>query len=92
VWQDVYLQKLAKSGDVATGVVRQFCDTFGFIWLMAVDDIRAGIHNPIMNRSVFVHQSDIETVGFRSLESGTPVEFRIALGERGFKAVNVRPF
>ncbi len=40
-------------------------------------------------RDVFVHFSDIQGGGFRTLHEGEQVEFEIASGERGPKAQNV---
>jgi cold shock protein len=39
---------------------------------------------------IFVHQSDIETKGYRQLYPGDLVEFESADGERGIHAVRVR--
>ncbi len=38
---------------------------------------------------VFVHFSNIEGEGFRSLEQGEKVSFDVQEGERGLQAVNV---
>ena len=40
---------------------------------------------------VFVHHSAIEAEGFRSLREGQEVELEIAEGEKGPRAVKVRP-
>ena len=39
---------------------------------------------------VFVHYSNIEGSGYRSLESGQTVEFEIGPGRKGDEALNVR--
>ena len=39
---------------------------------------------------VFVHYSNIEGSGFRTLEAGQQVEFEIAQGRKGDEARNVR--
>ena len=39
---------------------------------------------------VFVHYSNIEGSGYRSLEEGQPVEFEIGEGRKGDEAQNVR--
>ncbi|HVC15143.1 MAG TPA: cold shock domain-containing protein [Acidimicrobiales bacterium] len=39
---------------------------------------------------VFVHYSNIEGNGFRSLEAGQQVEFEIAQGRKGDEARNVK--
>lgn len=40
---------------------------------------------------VFVHHSAIEADGFRSLREGQEVELEIGQGEKGPRAVKVRP-
>jgi cold shock protein len=40
---------------------------------------------------VFVHQSAIQTAGFRTLEEGQRVEFSIEQGAKGPSAANVTP-
>ena len=40
---------------------------------------------------VFVHYSNIEGKGYRSLEEGQQVEFEIGPGRKGPEALNVRP-
>ncbi len=39
---------------------------------------------------IFVHYSNIEGSGYRSLDEGNTVEFEIAPGRKGPEAVNVR--
>ncbi len=39
---------------------------------------------------VFVHYSDVEGTGFRTLEEGQQVEFDIAPGRKGEEARNVK--
>jgi CspA family cold shock protein len=39
---------------------------------------------------LFVHQSDIEGGGFRSLNEGARVSFQVETGEKGPKAVKVQ--
>jgi CspA family cold shock protein len=39
---------------------------------------------------LFVHQSDIEGAGFRSLNEGARVSFEVETGEKGPKAVKVK--
>lgn len=38
---------------------------------------------------VFVHQSEIQSHGFRSLDEGQRVEFEVRQGDKGKQAVNV---
>ena len=66
-------------GERYTGVVSRFEHGWGFIECEA------------MNRNFFVHYSDIEGTGLRSLEPGEVVSFELAPGKDGRpKAVQVR--
>ncbi|MGC9523556.1 MAG: cold-shock protein [Anaerolineae bacterium] len=62
-----------------TGTVKWFNDAkgYGFISRESGDD-------------VFVHYSDIQGSGFRSLREGQRVEFSVEQGDKGPKATNVR--
>lgn len=66
--------------DRETGTVKWFNDSkgYGFISRDSGDD-------------VFVHYSDIQGGGFRSLREGQKVEFSVEQGDKGPKAANVRP-
>ena len=69
----------AAGGRRYTGVVSRFEHGWGFIECEA------------MNRNFFVHYSDIEGTGMRSLEPGEVVSFELAPGKEGRpKAVQVR--
>jgi len=61
-----------------TGTVKWFNDSkgFGFISRETGDD-------------VFVHYSDVQGGGFRSLREGQRVEFSVEQGTKGPKATNV---
>ena len=63
-----------------TGTVKFFNSEkgFGFISREGGDD-------------VFVHYSNIEGAGYRSLDEGQSVEFEIGPGRKGDEALNVRP-
>jgi cold shock protein len=66
-------------GNRYTGVVSRFEHGWGFIECEA------------MNRNFFVHYSDIEGTGLRSLDAGEAVSFELAPGKDGRpKAVRVR--
>ena len=39
---------------------------------------------------VFVHQTEIQTEGYRSLQEGSRVQFELTQGEKGPKAAQVR--
>jgi cold shock protein len=64
---------------VSTGTVKFFNSEkgFGFISREGADD-------------VFVHYSNIQGNGYRSLEEGQRVEFDVAPGRKGEEAQNVR--
>lgn len=74
-----FFQKM-KGGDVrmANGTVKWFNDKkgFGFISQDNGDD-------------VFVHQSSIQSEGFRTLAEGDKVEFEIIKDQKGYKATKV---
>lgn len=40
---------------------------------------------------VFVHQSAIQSSGFRSLQEGQRVQFNVTKGPKGLQAENVQP-
>jgi cold shock protein len=69
-----------KRSIVATGTVKFFNSEkgFGFISREQGDD-------------VFVHYSNIQGDGYRSLDEGQRVEFDVAPGRKGEEAQNVRP-
>ncbi len=65
---------------MAEGTVKWFNDTKGFGFLESDD-----------GQDVFVHQSDIEADGYRSLTEGARVQFEVTQGDKGPKAIKVRP-
>jgi CspA family cold shock protein len=64
---------------MATGKVKWFNNSKGFGFVTSDDGTDA-----------FVHYSDIDGDGFKSLVTGDPVEFEMNDGPKGAKAVNVR--
>jgi len=66
---------------MATGTVKWFSDDKGFGFVTPDET----------GKDLFVHYSDIDGEGFRSLAEGTRVEYEAQAGDKGPKAVNVRP-
>lgn len=64
---------------MAQGTVKWFNDTKGFGFIESDD-----------GQDVFVHQSEIQAEGFRSLAEGAKVEFELAAGDKGPKALQVK--
>jgi len=72
-------QTLVTSASRCTGIVKWFNPTKGF-----------GFITPDSGTiDVFVHQSEIQLSGFRSLAQGEPVEYHLYDGEKGPKALKV---
>lgn len=65
---------------MATGTVKFFNAEKGF-----------GFISRERGEDVFVHYSNIQGAGYRSLEEGQLVEFDVAPGRKGEEAQNVRP-
>jgi CspA family cold shock protein len=63
---------------MAAGTVKWFNNTKGFGFITSEDGTDA-----------FVHYSDVQGDGFKTLEEGQPVEFEMTQGPKGPKAVNV---
>ena len=67
------------SQQTVTGTVKWFNDAKGYGFL-AVEG----------GKDVFVHQTAIQSQGFRTLAEGDRVEFQIVAGPKGPAAANVR--
>jgi len=63
---------------MTTGTVKWFNDNKGF-----------GFITPENGEDVFVHHSEIQGDGFKTLSEGDSVEFEITDGPKGQQAVNV---
>ena len=64
---------------MATGTVKWFNSTKGYGFVTSED-----------GQDVFVHHSDIQGEGFKTLDEGQAVEFDIGEGPKGPKAANIR--
>jgi cold shock protein len=64
-----------------TGTVKWFNPDKGFGFITADEE----------NKDLFVHQSDIDREGFRSLDEGMKVTYEEEPGDKGPKAVRVKP-
>jgi CspA family cold shock protein len=66
---------------MATGVVKWFSDEKGFGFITPDEG----------SKDLFVHHSSIQADGYRSLAEGAKVEYESEQGDKGPKAINVRP-
>jgi cold shock protein len=66
---------------MATGTVKWFSDEKGF-GFVTPDDV---------GKDLFVHHTGIAGDGFKSLPDGAKVSYDTQSGDKGPKAVNVRP-
>jgi CspA family cold shock protein len=69
---------------MATGTVKWFNAEKGFGFITPDEQEGGG-------KDLFVHHSDIDAGGFRSLDEGQKVEFESEAGGKGPKAVRVKP-
>jgi cold shock protein len=65
---------------MAQGVVKWFSDEKGFGFITPDES----------GKDLFVHHSDIQAEGFRTLAEGARVEYDVEAGNKGPKAVAVR--
>ena len=62
-----------------TGKVKWFNENKGYGFIQQEDD----------GQDIFVHYSDIEGEGFRTLSEGEDVQYELAEGPKGFHATKV---
>lgn len=79
VWPPQLAVGFRKESKLATGTVKFFNSEKGF-----------GFISRDNAADIFVHYSNIEGNGYRSLEEGQQVEFEVAPGRKGDEAQNVR--
>ncbi len=65
---------------MATGSVKWFNDTKGYGFIQSDE-----------GKDLFVHYTGIQSDGHRTLVEGQRVTFDVVEGDKGLKAVNVRP-
>ena len=65
---------------MATGTVKWFNESKGF-----------GFIEQESGEDVFVHYSEIQGEGFKTLNEGQAVEFEVTQGPKGAQASNVQP-
>ncbi|MFB6346821.1 MAG: cold-shock protein [bacterium] len=65
---------------MATGTVKWFNDDKGF-----------GFIEQELGEDLFVHYSEIQVEGYKTLEEGDEVEFEMEETEKGLAAVDVKP-
>jgi len=66
---------------MATGTVKWFNDAKGFGFITPADG----------GKDLFVHHSNIQGSGFKTLSEGQQVSFDVEQGPKGPAATNVRP-
>ena len=64
-----------------TGTVKWFNDAKGFGFIVAEEN----------GEDVFVHHSNIEGTGFKTLAEGQTVSFEMEQGQKGWSATKVLP-
>ena len=66
---------------MTTGTVKWFNDAKGFGFIVPEEG----------GEDVFVHHSNIQGTGFKSLAEGQSVSFEMEQGQKGWSATNVQP-
>ena len=66
---------------MANGIVKWFNDAKGYGFITPDEG----------SKDLFVHHSSIQADGYRSLAEGARVEYESEQGDKGPKAINVRP-
>ena len=66
---------------MASGTVKWFSDQKGYGFIVPDDG----------GKDLFVHQTNVQTEGFRTLQDGQKVEYDAGEGRKGPEATNVKP-
>ena len=66
---------------MANGTVKWFSDQKGYGFIVPEDG----------GKDLFVHMSNIQMEGYKTLQDGQAVEFDVGEGKKGPEATNVRP-
>ena len=66
---------------MAKGTVKWFNDSKGYGFICPDEG----------GNDLFVHHSEIQSSGFKSLKEGQPVEYEVGEGKKGPCATNVKP-
>ncbi len=66
---------------MSTGTVKWFNDSKGYGFITPSDG----------GKDLFVHHSEVQANGFRSLQEGQSVEFEVGQGKKGPCATKVKP-
>jgi len=74
-------RKLEEVSNMATGSVKWFSDQKGYGFITPNDG----------GEDIFVHYSNIDGDGFKTLREGQEVEFEVSQGRKGLEATKVVP-
>ncbi len=66
---------------MATGTVKWFSDDRGYGFIVPDEG----------GKDLFIHRSNIQVEGFRTLKEGQKVEYEVGEGRKGPEAIQVRP-
>jgi len=76
-----FIHQKIKSKNMSTGTVKWFNADKGFGFITPEDG----------SKDLFVHHSEIQVDGYKTLDEGQKVEFVVGEGQKGPCATNVKP-